>query len=263
MNINSRLLQLYPTTEKYAAQIEESIYNVILACQHTNGYIRYHNSLHGEKEDPQCHGTCCECSVVGVLAKLPEYIYSTDSDGVFVNLFVPSSITWTQGQARATLTQQTSFPDCPAVSLKLSCSAPTEIKLRLRVPSWATNALTIKVNGDSVANGNPGSYVTVARTWSNDDRIDFTLPVGFTTVQYTGVDQAAENVDRYALLHGPVLLAVNNAECRIRTEARNLPSLLSPVQDSPLQYAVKSSPYRFMPYWQVNGRFTCFPMVQP
>lgn len=77
-NINSRLMQLYPAEEKYAAEIEEAIYNVALACQDTNGYIRYHNPLHGTKDTPQCHGTCCECSVVGMLSKLPEYIYSTD-----------------------------------------------------------------------------------------------------------------------------------------------------------------------------------------
>jgi hypothetical protein len=41
-----------------------------------------------------------------------------------------------------------------------------------------------------------------------------------------------------------------------------LPSLLSAVEARPLQYDVKGTAYRFVPYWQVEGSFTCFPMVQ-
>jgi len=62
VNINSRLMQLYPAEEKYATEIEKSIYNVMLACQDPNGYIRYHNRLDKAKDGPQCHGTCCETS---------------------------------------------------------------------------------------------------------------------------------------------------------------------------------------------------------
>ena len=49
MNINSKLHQLYPDEEKYVAEIEKSIYNVIMAIQDTTGYIRYHNNLNGQK----------------------------------------------------------------------------------------------------------------------------------------------------------------------------------------------------------------------
>ena len=60
INLNSRLLQLYPTEEKYAGEIEKVIYNVILACQDHRGYIRYTNFLQGTKDKADCSGTCCE-----------------------------------------------------------------------------------------------------------------------------------------------------------------------------------------------------------
>ena len=104
--------------------------------------------------------------------------------------------------------------------------------------------------------------MSVRRTWANNDAIEFTLPLGFTTVHYTGLDQAAGNVDRYALLRGPILMALSDAEGRIPVDAATLPSLLIPVADGPLQYEVKGTSYRFVPYWQVKGSFTCFPMIQ-
>ena len=69
-------------------------------------------------------------------------------------------------------------------------------------------------------------------------------------------------MDRYALLRGPILMALSDAEGRIQVDAASLPSLLTPVADGPLQYEVKGTSYRFVPYWQVKGSFTCFPMIQ-
>ena len=82
-------------------------------------------------------------------------------------------------------------------------------------------------------------------------------------VEYTGLDQAAGNVDRYALLHGPILMALDDANGRIHTDAPTLPSLLIPMKDKPLHYEVKGTAYQFVPYWQVDGSFTCFPAIQP
>lgn len=263
VNINSRLLQLYPGEEKYAAEIEQALYNVVLSCQDATGNIRYHNPLHGTKDTPQCHGTCCECSVVGVLAKLPEYVYSTDDNGAWVNLYAASTLEWSHGERRVTLAQTTTFPLDPAVRLTVRNTEPTALTLRIRVPSWAAAPMDIKVNGEGAATGTPGTYASVRRTWQSGDTIDVTVPIGFKVAKYTGLDQAEDNVDRYALLYGPVLMALNGAKARIRAEASALPGLLTAVEGRPLQYAVRGTPYRFMPYWQVEGSFTCFPMVQP
>ena len=262
-NINSRLMQLFPTDERYAAQIEEAIYNVVLACQDANGKIRYHNPLHGSKEAAQCQGTCCECSVVGMLAKLPEYIYSTDKDGLLVNLYAASTMTWDHGGSRMILTQDTSFPNAPGITLTVTTPEPKTMNIRVRVPSWATEKMEIYVNGKRAVTGNPGSYASIRRKWKSKDLVSFTLPMGFTTVKYTGLDQAAGNVDRYALLHGPILMALNDADGRIYSNPATLPNLLQAVASGPVHYQVKGTAYRFVPYWQVEGNFTCFPMVQP
>jgi len=90
-------------------------------------------------------------------------------------------------------------------------------------------------------------------------------------VQYTGLDQVEDNYDRYALKYGPVLMALcgeltgpGNVP-RLATSAADLPHLLEPVEDRPLEFMILGYPgYRYVPYWMVDQEtFTCFPIVQP
>lgn len=64
--INQHLLQLFPDEEKYAFEIEQSLYNVLAACRTPENRCRYHNKMHGKKEkgDLQAHAAryqalCC------------------------------------------------------------------------------------------------------------------------------------------------------------------------------------------------------------
>jgi hypothetical protein len=262
INLNSRLLQLYPAEEKYAGEIEKVIYNVILACQDHRGYIRYTNFLQGTKDKADCSGTCCECSSVGLIAKLPEYIYSLADDGVYINLFAPSMINWKQGNEEMTLVTRTGFPENDQVSISVKCKSQKKMKIRIRIPSWADGKVKIEINKKGLVTGKPGTYATVDRTWKNDDVISFTLPLSFRLHKYTGLDQD-KTYDRYALMAGPVLMALVG-DTVLNTPASKLKEKLRPVSGSALHLYMDGEPTaRFIPYYQVQQEhFTCFPTVE-
>ena len=69
------------------------IYNVGLANQ-IGKSICYHTHLEGHKEHPGVEHTCCEVVGSYLYATLPAYIYSIAPDGLYVNLYEPSSISW-------------------------------------------------------------------------------------------------------------------------------------------------------------------------
>ena len=260
-DFNHRLLQLYPGEERYAAEIETVVYNVILAVQDGAGSIRYHSNLDGAKEASQCANTCCEVMGVPFIARLPQYVYSLAADGVYVNLFAASTIVWPHAGQNVTLTTATEFPNDGKVKLAIGTSAPVRMKLRIRVPSWAGGKLAIRVNGAPAAEGAPGSYVSLDRTWSNNDSIAFELPMRFRPRKYTGFDQDKTR-DRYALQYGPLLMALaGGAGLDIAPDA--LANRLSPVSGSPLHFQIAGHPgCKYMPYWQVRTeKFTCFPAL--
>jgi DUF1680 family protein len=279
-DVNHRFLQLFPDEERYAAEIEKVIYNVIFAAQDKDGSIRYHSHLHGAKEGSQCANTCCEVMGVPFVARLPQYVYSLAEDGVYLNLYEPSAITWELNGQRVNLQMETEFPFGQDVALTLTIDQPHVMKVRLRVPRWVTAAVPVLVNDNLVAEGQPGTYVTLDRLWANNDRISFTLPLSFCLTRYEGFDQVSGG-DRYALEYGPLLLALvgplderykqpdgaglgSGQPCSwLRLELGELVEALEPEDGHPLHFRVKGhSEHCYMPYWEVTDEpFTCFPII--
>jgi len=265
--LSQRFHLLDPENEKYVTEIEKSIYNVGMANLAGSEGFRYHALLTHHKEKPTHMNTCCEGQGTRLIGSLPEHIYSLASDGFYVNLFEPSTLHWTEGGASLKLKMATKFPFDPEVRIQISAPASTPAKIRVRVPSWASSGMSVSVNGQTAATGQPGSYVTLDRTWTEGDSITFTLPAALTASRYMGVDQIP-NHERYSVSFGPILLAAVGApEIRLRLEnikePEDLLKHLQPKPGQPLHFVVENNPgVEFMPYWQVDKEsFNCFPAV--
>ena len=264
---NQRFQLLYPDQERYVNEIEKSIYNVGLANQVGATGIRYHANLVGRKASGDAHNTCCEGQGTRLLGSLPEYLYSTASDGIYVNLFHASSIQWQQGRRALQLTMATQFPFHPDVRLTVAAARPTRAVIRVRVPAWASQDMPIHVNGRPTVTGKPGTIVALDRTWHDGDVVAFTLPMDFKLTLYEGIEQV-EGQDRYALEYGPILMAVvgpmdegQGAHLALRPE--DLVKRLSPVPDRPLHFTLAGDEaHQYLPYWQVQDEvFTCYPII--
>jgi DUF1680 family protein len=157
--LSQRFHLLDPENEKYAAEIEKSIYNVAMANQAGSQGFRYHALLAHGKEKPTQMNTCCEGQGTRLIGSLPEHIYSLASDGLYVNLFEPSTIHWTEGGASLRVKMVTGFPFHREVGLQFSAARPTQAKIRVRVPSWATRDMAVS----SMASWRPRA--SRAATW--------------------------------------------------------------------------------------------------
>jgi DUF1680 family protein len=196
------------------------------------------------------------------IASLPQVLYSIAPDGLYVNLFAPSTIGWPQGAQRVGLTVATDFPFKPQVAMKVATPAPVAMTLRLRVPGWATREMDVRVNGAPAARGTPGSYVALDRTWKDGDTVDFVLPMPLHTRRYTGQEMDPTH-DRHALLYGPALMALVGAT-DLDIPAAQLPDRLKPIEGKPLHFAVDGKAgVHYQPYWQIDQEpFTCFPTLR-
>jgi DUF1680 family protein len=265
--LSQRFHLLNPDDERFATEIEKSIYNVGLANQDGTSGLRYHTKMQGKKEKPTHENTCCEGQGTRLLGSLPEHIYSIAPDGIYVNLYEPSAIQWQQQGEPLALTVKTRFPMETEVKATVKAAAATQARIRIRVPSWASGEMSISVNGQSAGSGKPGSYVALDRKWADGDIIEFTLPASIRVKHYTGEDEIAGET-RYSVEYGPILLAaVGSSKVELAVEqgkgAESLASQLEAVPGSPLHFTVRGNPgQRFMPYWQIDGEeFTCYPIV--
>ncbi len=259
IDFNHRLLQLYSDQEKFASQIEQTLYNVTLANQDASGNIRYHTNLVGSKDEAKAIGTCCEVTNTTILARLPEFLYSLASDGLYVNMYAASRITWKQNGSNVAVNTSAQFPYGTNVSMQLLLESPLDLKIRLRMPAWATGDVAVAINGKGGVTGVPGSYVTLSRMWSNNDTISFTIPIGFRLTKYTGFDRHAGH-DSYALQYGPLLMSLVGG-AHLEIAPGELIARLSSIAGSPLQFSVAGYPAcKCAPYFQLQDEtFTSFP----
>jgi hypothetical protein len=263
-DINHRLLQLFPEEERYAAQIEQEIFNCVLANQDGRGHVRYHARLENRKERAHSVNTCCEVFGSPFVARLPQYLYSVAPDGLYVNLFAPSAIAWKRGEQSLTLKTLTNFPGDGKVRIEVSGAGGEGVAMRLhlRVPGWAGRAVPVRVNGAEVAVGAPGRYATLDRVWRDGDTVELDLPLQARVVRYEGADQIP-NRERYALLCGPILMALVGAT-DLDIPATELPGRLRAVAGAPLHFTVQGvDGVLYRPYWLVEQEsFTCFPTMR-
>lgn len=265
--LSQRFQLIDPDEERYAAEIERSIYNVAMAAQQGTEGLRYHAILVGKKEQGTHVNTCCEGQGTRLIGSFPEHIYSVAGDGLYVNLFEPSTIRWKHAGEEMKLRMETKFPFGCDVTLTAGCAQPKTMKLRVRVPGWATGAMAVTVNDEPAGSGKPGSYLALDREWKDGDQVRFTLPAGFRVEEYTGVDQIAGH-KRYSLTWGPLLMAaVGSKDAALRLPAGTQPAelgrLLAAEENAPLHFSVAgNSGVTYMPYWQVEDEeFTCFPVM--
>jgi DUF1680 family protein len=132
-------------------------------------------------------------------AKLNDSIYWHDGRGVFVNLFVPSELNWTEKGLK--LRQETKFPDEGSTAIAVTADKPVQTAIRMRIPSW-TSAARVKLNGRALeATAEPGSYLTLDRLWKTGDRIEMEMPMRLS------VEAMPDDRQLQAFLYGPLVLA--------------------------------------------------------
>jgi hypothetical protein len=125
---------------------------------------------------------------------------------VYVNLYIPSTVRWTQYGAQIELTQKSEYPYEPHVQIEVKTSRSAEFAVNLRIPQWAEGA-SIAVNGKRKA-ASAGSFASVKRKWKNGDRIELELPL---RTRLEAID--GQHPETVALLAGPlVLFAITDAE---------------------------------------------------
>jgi DUF1680 family protein len=188
---------------------EKGLYNHILASQDpATGMMIYYCPLrpgaYKSFSTPDNSFWCCVGTGMENHAKYPDTIYFHDRDNktLFVNLFIPSELTWKD--AGVTVKQQTRFPDEDTTRLMFTAAKPTRLAVKVRYPSWVKSGFAIRVNGTPeklATSAQPGSYVTVEREWKTGDTMQVTLPMSLR------LEPMPDDPHVVAVLYGPILLA--------------------------------------------------------
>jgi uncharacterized protein len=185
---------------------ERALYNDILASQDPEqGMFVYLMSLkpgHFKTySTPENSFWCCVGTGMENHAKYGDTIYFHNDDSLFVNLFIPSELSWPE--KRIIVRQETKFPESDTTLLNFQTPTPTQLVLKIRWPAWAEK-ISVRLNGKKQKmSGAPGSYVSLNREWQNGDHMEIQLPMRLHTEPLPGTTNIV------AVLYGPIVLAGN------------------------------------------------------
>ncbi len=204
LKLTRHLFSWEPKAE-YMDYYEKALFNSILSTQDPGtGMMMYFVPLVPGRwktyNTPEDSFWCCTGTGMENHAKYGDTIYYRDDDGVFVNLFIASELNW--AEKGIFLRQQTNWPDESATSLTIRTNQPRGFSLRVRVPAWARQGVTVKLNGQPLSiEAQPSSYMTIRRTWADGDRLDVAMPMSLR------VAPMPDDKNLVAFLYGPLVLA--------------------------------------------------------
>jgi uncharacterized protein len=143
---------------------------------------------------------CCTGTGAEEFSKFNNTIYFHNGRDIFVNLFVASELDWSEKGVH--LRQETRFPEEEGTSFTVRAREPMRMGLNVRVPYWAMQGGTLKLNGQPLAVfASAGSYLTVERVWNNGDRVEIEMPMSLH------VDPLPGDETQQAMMYGPLVLA--------------------------------------------------------
>ncbi len=202
--LNQRMHLLDPDNSHYVDEMENSLYNVLLAAQVGDVGFHYLNFLEGGKDArylDRC--TCCASLGTRLVGLLPQFLYTTAGNTVYADIYASSEAELSLDSGLVRLACKTQMPDHGRVSFRVD-SAEEPFTLKLRIPRWAAKPVVISVNGAPALTAGPG-YAALEAIKQGDE-ISFTLPMTFKITKYTGGEELVGQ-DRYAVEYGPLLYA--------------------------------------------------------
>jgi DUF1680 family protein len=190
---------------RYGDSMERMMYNTILGAKplQPDGRTFYYSdyNFNGKKVYSDHRWPCCSGTLPQVAADYRINAYFRDPRGVYVNLYIPSSLRWTQQGAQLSLEQKSLYPFDSAVQFEVTTSRSLEFALKFRIPAWAAGA-SVSVNGKRVLEPViPGSFATIRRSWKTGDHIELDLPL---VKRLQSIDSSHPKT--VALLCGPLVL---------------------------------------------------------
>jgi DUF1680 family protein len=201
----TRTLFTWSADPRLADYYERALFNGILPTQDpgtgmTMYYVPMASGWYKTFCTPRDSFWCCTGTGIESPAKYGDSIYFHDDTSIFVNLFIASEVKWPE--KGIVLRQESSFPGEEGTTLIVNCRKKTGLDLRVRVPYWATGGVSVSVNGVArEVSADPGSYLTLSRTWQDGDRVRIELPFSLH------LWRIPDDPGLAAVMFGPVVLA--------------------------------------------------------
>lgn len=214
---------------KYYDVVERALYNGVTSGVSLSGdKFFYDNPLesmgqHGRQRWFGC--ACCPGNVTRFMASVPHYMYATQDNDIYVNLYAQGEAQLETADNQVKIEQTTLYPWEGKIAITVTPSTESTFALRLRIPGWAQEApvptdlysytqkgsdYTISVNGKSVKAQQIDGYATIERIWAAGDVVSINLPMEVRRVKAN--DNVEDDRGKLAIERGPIMFCLEGKD---------------------------------------------------
>ncbi len=209
---------------KFADLYEETMYNALLGATDLAGKnFYYDNPLVEDKPRYPWHVCpCCVGNIPRTLLMVPTWTYVTSADGIYVNLFIGSTINVERvAGTDVQMVQKTDYPWSGQVAITVNPKQTKTFTVFVRVPDRTTSELytpeprvsglkSLAVNEETIAAKIENGYAVITREWRAGDKIDLELPMEIQVVKAD--EHIAADRGRIALRYGPLIYNIESVD---------------------------------------------------
>jgi len=208
---------------KYLDVLERVLYNgIISGIGLTGDLFFYPNPLtsYGQhKRSPWFTCACCPSNVTRFVPSVPGYVYATQGNDLFVNLFVQNEAEIQTDSQVVHVKQETDYPWDGKIVIAIDPEKAKKFTIAVRIPGWARNQPVpsdlysylkasdekprLQVNGEPLDFTVENGFVRIDRKWKKGDTIALELPMPIRRV--LSHEKVEENAGRVALERGPLV----------------------------------------------------------
>lgn len=220
-----RMLQ-FECDSKYSDIMEQTLYNIVLGSVSSKGNKFFYSNYLSVNPERYTHASasfidkmkaerqewfnvaCCPPNASRLIGSISGYMYSSDTQGVYVHLYSSSSASLKLDGAEVKLNVATDYPWDGAVKIKIDSSAESPFNLGLRIPHWCKD-WTVRLNGEAVPFKTRLGYCLIRKAFKSDT-IDLNLVMPVFQVEAN--PQVRENCGRIALQRGPIVYCLEEID---------------------------------------------------
>ena len=214
---------------KYADVYERALYNGVISGVSLSGdKFFYDNPLEsmGQHERAEWFGcACCPGNVTRFIASVPQYMYATQGDDIYVNLYIQGDANIETANNKVALKQTTNYPWEGNVKIEVNPEKDGEMALRLRIPGWSQQSpvptdlysfteesapYTVKVNGKEVKPMGGNGYATIKREWKKGDVVELELPMKIRQIRAN--EKVVDDQGKLAIQRGPIVYCLEGKD---------------------------------------------------
>jgi DUF1680 family protein len=208
---------------KYLDVLERVLYNGIISGIGLSGdEFFYPNPLtsYGQHtRSPWFTCACCPSNVTRFVPSVPGYVYATQGNDLFVNLFVQNEAAIQTDSQAVHIKQETDYPWNGKVVIAVDPEKAKTFTISVRIPGWARNQpvpsdlysyldatddnVRLQINGETLDLPVENGFMRIGREWKKGDTITLDLPMPIRRV--LSHEKVEENTGRVALERGPLV----------------------------------------------------------